>query len=141
MKKVLITILISVTGFLGWFFYEKPQPPFGAKPTPIVQAPTYFAEIDENGVVLRVLVVTQEFINTGKLGDPKNWIETTIDGSKNYAGPGFTYDKINKVFISPKPYNSWILDQNFQWKAPVSKPIDGKLYKWDEETLNYKEIQ
>lgn len=89
------------------------------KPSPVVE-PTYFAEIDKNGTVLRVLVVTQKVIDSGILGDPKNWVQTTTDGSlrKNYAGKGFKYDKSLDAFVPPKPTSgSWILNNNTaQWK-------------------------
>lgn len=67
---------------------------------------SHFAEVDpETGVVLRVLVVEQDYINTGKLGDPARWVQTSYNGTirKNYAGIGFTYDRVNDRFIAPKP--------------------------------------
>jgi len=67
--------------------------------------PTYFAEIDNNGIVLRVIVIDQASLNTGLWGDPKNWIETSMEGSINgrYAGKGYAYDRNAKVFIAPTP--------------------------------------
>jgi hypothetical protein len=60
---------------------------------------------------------------------------------KNYAGIGYTYDPIRDAFIPPKPYNSWILnDDTCLWEAPIPYPTDGKLYKWNEETQNWNEI-
>lgn len=123
MKKLSITIGIVIIIALSLLFAYRPVPPFaGVSPTPISQAEaTYFAELDKNGEVLRVLVVTQDFINTGKLGDPKNWVETKIDGSvrKNYAGKGYKYDKTLNAFIPPKPKLNWVLDPvKAQWKDP-----------------------
>lgn len=84
----------------------------------------YFAEIDANNIVLRVIVADQEFIDSGAVGDPDTWIETSIntrDGvyydpetgqpaadqslslRENYAGVGYTYDPINDAFIPPQP--------------------------------------
>ena len=61
----------------------------------------------------------------------------TLEGTAyrgNYAGIGHTYDSSNDVFYEPQPYSSWTLDNNdWQWKAPLSYPDDGELYKWDEE--------
>ena len=58
---------------------------------------------------------------------------------KNYAGIGFLYDSSRDAFIPPKPYNSWILDENTcLWYSPEPYPSDGKLYKWDEESLSWK---
>ncbi len=58
----------------------------------------------------------------------------------NFAAVGYTYDKENDVFISPKPFGSWILDETiYDWKAPVDKPDDGKRYDWDEPTTSWVE--
>jgi len=60
---------------------------------------------------------------------------------KNYAGIGYIYDAIRDAFIPPKPFNSWILNEDTcLYQAPVSQPDDGKIYQWDEETLSWKEI-
>jgi hypothetical protein len=60
---------------------------------------------------------------------------------KNYAGTGYTYDSVRDAFIPPKPYNSWTLvEDTCLWTAPVDMPTDGKVYKWDEETLSWKDI-
>ena len=56
---------------------------------------------------------------------------------KNYAGIGFTYDEELDAFIQPKPFESWVLDEETcQWKAPIQKPID-RMTKWDEKLLNW----
>jgi hypothetical protein len=67
---------------------------------------------------------------------------------KNHAGIGYTYDEDRDAFISPKPYNSWILNEDTcLWEAPVAKPeltqeqIDNKnYYYWNEEILNWELI-
>jgi hypothetical protein len=60
---------------------------------------------------------------------------------KNYAGIGFTYDPVRDAFIPPKPYESWLLNEDScLWEAPVAMPTDGKIYTWDEETLSWKEV-
>jgi hypothetical protein len=60
---------------------------------------------------------------------------------KNYAGIGYNYDSQRDAFISPKPYNSWILNESTcNWEAPVAYPIDGKKYTWNEEILNWELI-
>ena len=59
----------------------------------------------------------------------------------NYAGVGYTYDSSNDVFIGPKPYPSWLLDEaKWDWKAPVDMPDDGKEYVWNEETTSWDEV-
>ena len=58
---------------------------------------------------------------------------------KQFAGIGYTYDAINDVFISPKPFASWTLNNNFDWQPPTPRP-DG-LYCWNEDTLSWIEIE
>lgn len=58
---------------------------------------------------------------------------------KNYAGIGYAYDLLRDAFIPPKPYESWILnEQSCLWEAPVSYPNDGKIYFWNENNLNWE---
>ena len=57
---------------------------------------------------------------------------------KNHAGIGMTYDAQRDAFISPKPYNSWLLnEQTCNWDAPVAKPNDNNIYSWNEETQSW----
>lgn len=103
----------------------------------------YFAEI-ENGIVKRVIVADQEFIDSGKVGDPKNWIETFIDSpTEKYAGIGDERHEDLKAFIFPKPYASFVLDTvKKQYVAPIAKPTEkeGVIHNWDEKTLSWKEV-
>jgi hypothetical protein len=58
---------------------------------------------------------------------------------KNHAGIGYTYDQQRDAFIPQKPYNSWILNESTcNWDAPVARPDDNNMYKWNEETLNWE---
>ena len=69
-----------------------------------------------------MLVVDQAFIDSGKLGDPANWVETKMDGSqrKNYAGIGYKYDVARDAFIAPKPKASATLDETTaKWIVPT----------------------
>ena len=60
---------------------------------------------------------------------------------KNYAGIGYYYDEQRDAFIPPKPYPSWILDEfSCLWQSPIPYPNDGKMYQWNEEIGNWKEI-
>jgi hypothetical protein len=60
---------------------------------------------------------------------------------KNYAGIGYSYDQIRDAFIPPKPFNSWLLNEDTcLWEAPVAYPTDGKIYNWNEETFTWTEI-
>lgn len=88
----------------------------------------YFSEIDKNGVVLRVVVAEPEFIKSGALGDPKNWVQTSYDGSqrKNYAGVGYVYDRERDAFIAPKPGVEASLDEvTCRWVMPDEKTVEG----------------
>ena len=113
---------------------------------------SHFARV-ENNIVQEVIVAEQEFINSGAVGDPTTWIQTSYNTHrgvhtqggtplrKNYAGVGFTYDLERDAFIPPKPYNSWILNESTcLWEAPVAMPQDGNIYTWNEKTLTWIEI-
>ena len=102
---------------------------------------SHFAKI-ENGVVTQVIVAEQDFIDSGAVGDSSQWIQTSYNSNirKRYAGIGYTYDVDLDAFISPKPFDSWILDvESANWIAPVAMPQDEKMYLWDEETLSWEE--
>jgi hypothetical protein len=73
-----------------------------------------------------------------------NWIQTSYNGNirKNFAGIGFSYDSIRDAFIPPKPYNSWVLNEDIcRWEPPVPTPNDGKIYMWDENSLSWTVVQ
>jgi hypothetical protein len=55
----------------------------------------------------------------------------------NFASIGFSYDENRDAFIPPKPYNSWILnEQILNWESPIPYPGDeNNIYSWDEENL------
>jgi hypothetical protein len=60
---------------------------------------------------------------------------------KNYAGIGYTYDPQRDAFIPPKPYPSWVLNEDTcLWDAPVPMPSDGNMYQWDEATTSWVEV-
>ena len=108
---------------------------------------SHWAEIDENNTVLRVLVGDNND-PTGDEGEAfmhslgGTWVKTSYNGNirKNYAGINYTYDPIRDAFIAPKPYESWLLDEETcQWKAPVEMPTDDKMYVWDETSVNWVE--
>ena len=67
--------------------------------------------------------------------------ENKIPFRKNHAGIGFTYDEDRDAFISKKPYNSWILnEETCLWGAPIPKPKDEKSYTWNEQIQNWELI-
>jgi len=113
---------------------------------------SHFAKI-ENGIVTQVIVIEQDVLNTGHWGDPSLWVQTSYNTHggvhtnggtplrKNFAGIGYTYDSQRDAFYSPKPYNSWLLDEtSCTWKAPVDMPTEGR-YTWNEETLSWIEVE
>ena len=131
----------------------------------------HFAKLDANNVVIFVTVGRQEDDGqeaalTARTGDvykqtsynTRGGVHYQADGTpsedqskalrKNYAGLGYTYDAGRDAFISPKPYNSWVLNETTcLWDAPVAMPEDAgtgeppKLYTWDEETTNWIEVE
>lgn len=104
----------------------------------------HFAEIDDTGTVLRVLVVNDadqhrghDFLATDlMLGG--TWIQCSYNGKirKQFPTKGFKYDKVADVFISPQPFLSWTLDANHDWQPPIPMPTDG-FYIWDENTKTW----
>jgi hypothetical protein len=57
---------------------------------------------------------------------------------KNYAGIGYTYDAERDAFIPPKPFESWLFnEESCLWEAPVSYPTDGEFYVWNEENQSW----
>jgi hypothetical protein len=111
---------------------------------------SHFAKV-ENGVVTQVIVAEQDFIDTGAVGH--GWIQTSYNtyGNQhpegrplrgNYAGIGYTYDEANDVFVAPKPFESWVLNNTtWLWEAPVAMPTEGGPFKWDEATQAWVAIQ
>ena len=106
----------------------------------------HFAELDDNNIVVRVLVTDNDYPNEGydwlveNLGG--TWVQTSYNARirKNFAGVGFSYDEALDAFIHPKPYESWLLnEETCLWEAPTPYPTDGKYYNWDEETQDWIE--
>ena len=106
----------------------------------------HWAEVDENNIVLQVTVGDNNEPDEGYQWLIDNlggiWIKTSYNNNirKQYAGIGYTYDSVADVFIVPKPYPSWTLNNNHDWQAPVPMPTDGKHYSWDEATTSWLEI-
>jgi hypothetical protein len=107
-----------------------------------------FAEIDEENKVIRVLVGDDNLPNEGydwfveTLGG--RWVKTSFNGNfrKNFANVGFTYDPELDAFIPPKPFESWVLDEETaQWEAPVAYPDGGASYVWNEETASWQLLE
>jgi hypothetical protein len=75
-----------------------------------------------------------DFLNN-LYGTRDTWKQTSYNGNirKNFAGIGYKYDQTRDAFIPPKPFNSWVLDEDTcLWEAPVAYPDDGQAYTWNE---------
>ena len=117
----------------------------------------HFARIDENGVVQQVVVVDnrdtadasgveKEHIGAAHLEKILGgvWKQTSYNGRmrKNYAGIGYSYlPPPIDGFVPPRTFESWNLDPDTcQWVPPVEMPSDGKIYAWDEASINWREV-
>jgi hypothetical protein len=104
----------------------------------------HYAFLDENNIVTEVIVgIDETELIEGK--DPETWYgefrgqvckRTSYNGNirKNYAGIGYSYDSVLDAFIAPKPFDSWLLDEDTcKWEAPTPYPEGQLIYRWDEE--------
>lgn len=110
----------------------------------------HFAKI-ENGIVTQVNVIDEEYFHANReTRYTGQWVQTSYNTQggihllggtplrKNYAGIGYTYDEARDAFIPPKPFNSWLLNEDTCiWEAPVAYPTDGERYMWDEDQQNW----
>ena len=116
----------------------------------------HFAEIDENNIVTRVIVVhNNELLVDGVESETKgidfceslfghrNWVQTSYNGNirYNYAGVGYTWDSDNDAFYAPQPFPSWSLNENYVWESPIPYPEDGNIYSWNEDNQEWKIIE
>ena len=113
----------------------------------------HFAKLDENNMVTFVTVGRDEDNGkenelTARTGDVYKQTSYNTHGGvhtlggtplrKNYAGLGYTYDVSRDAFIPPKPYVSWVLNETTaNWEAPTPYPTNGKMYRWDESTIQW----
>ena len=120
---ILLILLTGCTQQLGSL-------PVKSKIIPVVEKPiikeTYFAELNKDNEVIRVIVADQAFIDTGKVGNPNNWKQTYKGDNvrKNYAGKGYKYNKDIDAFITKKPTEDATLDEaTAKWIVPVIENI------------------
>jgi len=112
----------------------------------------HFAQINEQGTVLTVIVVNNSDIldENGQESEAigkqfctdlfgGEWVQTSYNNNfrKQYAVIDGRYDMANDVFIAVSPYPSWVLDENFDWQAPVPYPADNADYSWDEDNQQW----
>jgi hypothetical protein len=108
----------------------------------------HYAYLDNNNIVVAVIVGKDETETINGLDTETYYAQNTNYSvkrtsynnkiRKQYAGIGYKYDEDADVFIAPQPYSSWILDNNFDWQAPIEKPNTGEWY-WDEKLGNWVE--
>jgi len=109
----------------------------------------HYAYIDSNNIVVDVIVGKDENELIDGLS-PEDYyakntsfrvIRTSFNHRirKQYAGIGFTYDQNADVFVAPKPFPSWTLNQNHDWQAPKPEPTSGR-WRWDESQLDWVEF-
>ena len=112
----------------------------------------HFAEINENNVVLRVLVVDNEQEHRGQeflsedLGLGGRWIQTSYNGTIRgmFASVGFIYNEDLDVFLPPKPYDSWVINTELKcWDAPIERPsiTNTQATIWDEGNQQWIVVQ
>jgi len=111
----------------------------------------HYAFLDDNNIVTGVVTGVDENELIEGLA-PEVWYgnfqgqackRTSFNGNirKNFAGIGFTYDEGRDAFIAPKPYPSWLLNEDTcQWEAPIPYPDDDLMYQWDEEQGDWTPI-
>ncbi len=112
----------------------------------------HYAFLDEDNIVTEVIVGVDETELIEGL-EPEIWYSqfrgqpckrTSYNAKirKHYAAIGFVYDELLDAFIPPKPFASWILDEETcRWEAPVPYPTDGKPYFWNEDLLTWSEAE
>ena len=114
---------------------------------------SHYAKVVDAKVV-DVMVADDEFFETFVDSTPGEWIQTSyntkggvhlLGGTPlryNYAGIGYTYDKVADAFYEPQPYPSWTLSETtYQWEPPVAYPEDGSIYYWNEETQSWDAVE
>ena len=108
----------------------------------------HYAFLDENNIVTEVIVGRNETEVVDGISDWETYYgnrrgqvckRTSFNGNirKQFAGVGFSFNETADVFIAPKPFESWSLDANYDWQAPIAYPADGKDYLWDEANQSW----
>ena len=118
----------------------------------------HFAEIDENGTVLRVVVVANKDTSDANGVEKEHigaafcerlfggtWKQTSYNGNirGRYAGVGYKYHAAIDKFVAPQPFPSWTLDDNGDWNAPTPMPVSEDpaiSYRWNEDTQSWDEV-
>ena len=123
----------------------------------------HFAQLNEKNIVTRVIVVDNGDIKDANgteveeigisfckklFGADTNWKQTSYNNNMRvrYAGIGYSYNEELDAFVPPKPYDSWVLNNETAiWESPVGPAPEltdaeveaGSLYEWDEENTQW----
>jgi hypothetical protein len=114
----------------------------------------HFAKLGTGNIVEQVIVVSNDIATTEQSGvdfinklynTRDTWKQTSYNNNirKNFAGIGYQYDQTRDAFIPPKPFNSWILNEDTcRWEAPVAMPTteleENEYYSWNESIINWE---
>jgi len=113
----------------------------------------HFCKLGVGNIVERVELVSNDIATTEQAGvDFLNnlygtrdvWKQTSYNGNirKNFAGIDYKYDQARDAFIPPKPFNSWILNEDTcLWEAPVAYPDDDNRYTWNETNQTWDLVE
>jgi hypothetical protein len=101
-----------------------------------------WAKVNKNtNIVENVEVATEDWVEKWKIENPESENVYILDEKIKATMQG-TYDFENKVFIDIQPYNSWVLNKDtFQWESPIPYPEDDKDYYWNEDNLEWVELE
>jgi hypothetical protein len=114
----------------------------------------HFAKLGTGNIVEQVIVVSNDIATTEQAGSDfinklyntrDVWKQTSYNNNirKNFAGIGYQYDQTKDAFIPPKPFQSWILNEDTcLWNSPVAEPTieleDNQYYSWNESIVNWE---
>lgn len=113
----------------------------------------HYAFLDNNNIVTSVIVGVDEWEERNGITDWEKYyaekqgqkcVRTSYNGNirKNYASIGFVYDEARDAFIPPKPFESWILnEETCLWESPIPYPEDGGVYDWNEDAQSWDLIE
>ena len=124
---------------------------------------THFALINDDDVVVNVLVIADEELQTGAWGDPSRWVRCSYNTRrgvyytpntntpdpdqsksfrKNFPSVGAKYDRSRDAFINPKPHDSWVLNEfTCDWEPPIPRPREDGVFAWNEKFQRWDELQ
>ena len=123
----------------------------------------HFCQLDENNIVTKVIVVDNKEIADPFTGQEDEilgiafckkllggkWVQTSYNGNirKRYAGIGYSYNASLDAFVAPKPFASWVLNnETADWESPVgpapalteAETTALSRYEWDEDNGAWK---